>query len=39
MRTLTVRMMVWSTTSIVDGDGREIVDSGEVLRKGTPKLG
>jgi hypothetical protein len=38
MRRLTVDPSVWSTTSIVDGDGRSFADSGEHLRKGIAKI-
>jgi hypothetical protein len=35
----TLKLTVWSRLPIVDGDGEEFADSGEVLRKKTLKLG
>jgi hypothetical protein len=35
---LTLDLLVWSMTPMVEGDGREIANSDEVLRKGMLKL-
>jgi hypothetical protein len=39
MRKLTLSTMVWSLELIVDRDELDFTITGEVLRKGTPKLG